>query len=166
MEDAEAPGQEMVISMAEEKIYTVPLGDAYDYVRTKRVRRAVKIVQQFVARHSKVAEKSVRVSNALNTVLWAKGIQKPPRRIKIKVVKEADVARAYLVDEQIKKPEPKKEAKAETPKPAEEAGKNAEAPKTEKPEAPKAAVPKVEKKAEKPAEAKPPAAPAVAEAKK
>ncbi|VVB99367.1 50S ribosomal protein L31e [uncultured archaeon] len=151
----------MVMHMADEKIYTVPLGDAYDYIRTKRVRRAVKIVQQFVARHSKVAEKNVRISNALNSVLWARGIQKPPRRIKIKVVKEADAAKAYLVDEQIKKPEPKKDEKKEAEAPKAEA--NAVAPKAAaKPETPKAEA----KKAEKPAEAKKAEAKPAAEAKK
>lgn len=101
----------------EEKIYTIPLGKAYDYIRTKRARRAVVIVQQFVARHSKVVPDGVRLSNALNSALWKRGIQKPPRKIKIKVVKEAEFAKAYLPEEQIKKPEPKKEkkeAKAET----------------------------------------------------
>lgn len=100
--------------MAEEKIYTVPLGKAYDYIRTKRTRRAVVLVQQFIARHSKVALKNVRVSNALNSVLWARSIQKPPRKIKIKVAKEGDIAKAYLVDEQVKKPEVEKEEKIET----------------------------------------------------
>lgn len=97
--------------MDAEKIYTVPFGKAYDYVRTKRARRAVVILQQFICRHSKVAIKNVRISNALNSVIWGQSIQKPPRRIKIKVAKEGDMAKAYLVDEQIKKPEPKKEAK-------------------------------------------------------
>lgn len=99
--------------MADEKIYTVPLGKAYDYVRTKRARRAVAIVGEFVARHAKVAGRDVRLSNALNSALWARGIQKPPRRIRIKVVKDGGLAKAYLQDEQIKKPEPKKEKKEE-----------------------------------------------------
>ncbi len=99
--------------MAEEKIYTVPLGKAYNYIRTKRTRRAVSLVKQFVSRHGKVAAADVRLSNALNSALWVRGVQKPPRKVKIKVTKEKGIAKAYLVEEEIKKPEPKKEAAAE-----------------------------------------------------
>ncbi|MDD5337156.1 MAG: 50S ribosomal protein L31e [Candidatus ainarchaeum sp.] len=95
--------------MADEKFYTIPLGDAFDYVRTKRVRRAVTMVRAFVSRHSKVDGEQVRLSEALNMALWRNGIQKPPRRIRIKVVKEGEFARAYLPEETVKKPEPKKE---------------------------------------------------------
>lgn len=87
--------------VSEEKIYTVPLGKAYDYIRTKRARRAIAIVQIFITKHSKVPAKNVRISNALNTILWANGIQKPPRKIKIKVVKDADFAYAYAINEKI-----------------------------------------------------------------
>ncbi len=140
--------------MADEKIYTIPLGKAFDYIRTKRARRAVSIVQAFVSRHSKVANDKVRVSNALNSVLWARGIQKPPRRVKVKIVKEEGMAEAYLVDEKIVKPAPKKEekaeakeeakpeAKAEAPKAAEAKPKEAKA----KPAAPKADAPAEAKK--------------------
>ncbi|MFA5076943.1 MAG: 50S ribosomal protein L31e [Candidatus Micrarchaeia archaeon] len=107
--------------MAEEKIYTIPLRDAFSYVRTKRVRRAVSIVRAFVSRHAKVDSGMVRVSEALNSVLWRNGIQKPPRRIKIKVVKEEGFARAYLPDEVVKKPEAKKEEKPKTAQEGKEA---------------------------------------------
>ena len=100
-------------NMADEKIYTIPLGKAYDYIRTKRVRRAITLVRQFVARHSKVAEKNVRLSNMLNAHMWERGVQKPPRRIKIKIVKDGTIARAYLADEKVAKAEEKKVA-AET----------------------------------------------------
>ena len=99
--------------MADEKFYTVPLGEAFEYVRTKRVRRAVKLMREFVARHGKVPAGDVRLSEALNMLLWARGIQKPPRKVKVKIVKEAGIAKAYLHDEKIAKPEAKKEQKAE-----------------------------------------------------
>ena len=144
--------------VAEERFYNVPLGDAYDYIRTKRVRRAVKIVQQFIARHTKTAIKNVRVSNVLNSLLWARGIQKPPRKIKIKVIMEGEIAKAYLVDEQIKKPEPKAEkskgAKEVKSSPAEA---KAEEVKKEAPSEKKAPQATAAKPAEKPASQKSPA---------
>lgn len=102
--------------MGEEKIYTVSLNKAFDYLRTKRVRRAVALLRKFVARHGKVAEKNVRISAKLNTLMWINGVQKPPRKVKIRVVKEGEIAKAYLHDEQVKKAEMKKEEKKETPK--------------------------------------------------
>lgn len=98
--------------MDEEKIYTVPLRKAYEYIRTKRTRRAVKLVKQFISKHSKIHIDDVKISGALNSMLWFRGIQKPPRKIRIKVVKGESGAKAYLIDEQIKKPEIKTEEKS------------------------------------------------------
>lgn len=99
-----------------ERIYNVPLGDAYLTTRVKATRRAVKILRQFIRRHAKVEEENVKLSNKLNSFIWSRGRKKPPRHVKIKVIKDGDVARAYLHDEKIeekkveeKKPEEKKE---------------------------------------------------------
>lgn len=119
--------------MAEEKVqrvYTVPLGKAYEYTRTKRARRSVDILRTFLARHMKVHPGFVRISEQVNEFIWARSMQKPPRRVKVSVVKENGLVKASLPDEKPKKSKVpvKKEKKAEA-KPAE---KKAEA-KTEKP---------------------------------
>lgn len=116
--------------MAElERIYTIPLGKAYDYSRAKRARRAVKIVRSFIQRHTKAED--VRISTKANELLFGRGMQKPPRKVKVRVVKEGGVARAYLADE---KPEEKKGEKPKE-KPQEagsgKAGAEKEAPKKE-----------------------------------
>ncbi|MEW6722695.1 MAG: 50S ribosomal protein L31e [Candidatus Micrarchaeota archaeon] len=113
-----------------ERIYTVPLGDAYEAVRQKRVPRAVKLLRAFIIRHMKADGEKVVLSGPLNSHLWARSIQKPPRRVKVRLVKDEGVIRAFLADE--KPEEPKKKAvapKKEEPKAAE---KKAE-PKPEKP---------------------------------
>lgn len=116
-----------------ERIYTVPLGDAYEAVRNKRVPRAVKMLRAFVARHMKADEERILLSTALNAHLWAHSIQKPPRRVKVRLVKEEDKITAYLADEKAEAPK-KAEKKAEAPKKEE---KKAEPKREEKP-APKA----------------------------
>lgn len=104
-----------------ERVYTVPLGEAYTTIRQKKAKRAVNLMQAFLQRHMK--SDNVRLSNALNALLWRDGIQKPPRRVRIKAIKdEAGMVRAYLVDEKV---EEKKEEK-----PAEKTTK--EVPKVEK----------------------------------
>ncbi len=129
-----------------ERIYTVPLGDAYGAVRNKRVPRAVKMLRAFVARHMKADEERILLSTALNAHLWARSIQKPPRRVKVRLVKEEDRITAYLADEKAeaagKKPEAKKEEKKAEPKKEEKAAPKAEK-KEEKP-APRAAEPRKE----------------------
>ncbi len=97
-----------------ERLYTIPLGKSYDYIRTKRAKRAVKIISEFVARHMKVEKENVKISSLVNNKVWEKGIQKPPRKIRVKVIKEKAVAYVLLPEEKLEKPE--KKAKKEEKK--------------------------------------------------
>lgn len=103
-----------------ERIYTVPLRKAFDYLRTRRVERAVKLMRAFMARHFKVEEKNVRISEGVNALLWRDSIQKPPRRIKIRGVLSDGRATAWLIGEEeqnkTKADEAKKKADAKAAK--------------------------------------------------
>jgi len=83
-----------------ERIYTIPLSKAYDYIRTRRTERAVKLLREFVARHMKVELEDVRISEGVNALLWRDSIQRPPRRVKVRVVKEGEMAKAWLPGEE------------------------------------------------------------------
>ena len=84
-----------------ERIYTIPLGDIYDVVRQKRGKRAVKFVREFAVRHMKAAE--AKISAGVNDLILRDGIQKPPRRIKVRIVKGDDaVAKVWLIGEEEK----------------------------------------------------------------
>ncbi|MBD3210600.1 50S ribosomal protein L31e [Candidatus Micrarchaeota archaeon] len=108
-----------------ERIYTVPLGGAYDVPRGKRVPRAVKLLREFASRHMKADGQRVRISEALNKYLWQRSIQKPPRNVKIRLVKEEEEIRAYLSDEKIEEPKKAEEKpKAEVKEKQEEKKKN------------------------------------------
>ena len=95
-----------------ERLYTVPLNKAYEYTRTKRARRTVKILKAYLNQHTKAKDVNIRLSNMLNSFIWSRGIEKPPRKVKIKVIKEGEMVKAYLHDEKIL--EPKKEVKEQT----------------------------------------------------
>lgn len=114
----------------EERIYTVPLGDAYEAVRNKRAPKAIKILRQFITKNMKATDERILLSGALNDYIWERSIQKPPRRVKIRVVKDTGKISAYLADEKIEKEVPKKaEAKkepAEKKEPVKEAPKKPE----------------------------------------
>ena len=74
----------------EERIYTVPLSRAWIGPRNKRTPRAVRILRRFILRHMKIDEDSLRISNEVNQHLWKRGIQKPPRKIRVRAVKSAE----------------------------------------------------------------------------
>ena len=122
-----------------ERIYTIPLGDAYEAVRNKRVPKAVKLMRTFIARHMKADGERIVLSQALNEYLWERSIQKPPRRVKVRLVKDEGAIRAYLPDEKPEEPKKKDEKKGEEKKAeAKKEEKKAEPRKEEKkPKAPK-----------------------------
>ena len=140
-----------------ERIYTIPLRDAYEHPRNKRGKRAVNIIQAFALRHMKADD--VRISEGVNSAILRDGIEKPPRRIKVRMVKGDDsLVRVWLIgeEEKIKEIADKKKKETEDKKKAEETAKKASDAKKEE-----------AKKAEdaKKAAAKP-AAPAAAQAAK
>jgi large subunit ribosomal protein L31e len=86
-EEGEAAKEE--IEVVEERIYTVPLRHTWVVTaRGKRAPRAARDVRAFVARHMKAEE--VAVSDEVNAALWKRGINKPPRKIKIRAVKDKE----------------------------------------------------------------------------
>jgi len=99
-----------------ERIYTVPLGDAYEQTRNKRVPRAVKILRTFIGRHMKAEDERILISESLNKFLWVRSIQKPPRRVKVRLIKDDGVIRAYLSDEKVEEPKKKEAPKSEAKK--------------------------------------------------
>jgi len=81
----------------EERIYTIPLRDVINKsVRNKRAPRAIKKIKQFLKRHMKA--EIVKIDNELNEKVWARGIQKPPARVRVKAVKEGNVVIATLAE--------------------------------------------------------------------
>ena len=76
--------------IVEERIYTVPLSRAWIGPRNKRAPRAIRILRNFIMRHMKVDEDSLKISNEVNERVWSRGIQKPPRKIRIRAVKNRE----------------------------------------------------------------------------
>ena len=99
-----------------ERIYTIPLGKAYDAVRNKRTPRAVKIIRAFIERHMKADGEKITLSEALNRHLWMRSIMKPPRRVKVRLIKDEGRISAYLSDEKIEEKKEKAGAKKEEKK--------------------------------------------------
>jgi len=89
--------------IVEEKFYTISLGKAWIAVPKKRAPRAMKIIKDFVKRHMKFEAreeleeeeeeeepKRLVVSNEVNERVWRRGIQKPPRKVRVRAAKDKD----------------------------------------------------------------------------
>ncbi|MBI4399498.1 50S ribosomal protein L31e [Candidatus Micrarchaeota archaeon] len=101
-----------------ENVYTVSLSGAYEENRRERTIKAVEILRRFLARHSKVEEENVKISNDLNSVVWEYGMERPPRSVKVVTTKDekgnilADLFKEPKTDEK-KDTKPKKKVKGE-----------------------------------------------------
>jgi large subunit ribosomal protein L31e len=88
-EKEEGEAEEEEIEVVEEKIYTIPLRSLWVVTpRGRRAPRAVRDVRDFVSRHMKAEE--VAMSNEISSAIWSRGINKPPRKIKVRAVKDKE----------------------------------------------------------------------------
>ncbi|MFW9870150.1 MAG: 50S ribosomal protein L31e [Candidatus Thorarchaeota archaeon] len=94
-EEVEPEEEEEII---DERIYTVPLRKAYwTGSRLRRSNKAVKVLREFVERHMKPEE--LLIQPEVNERIWARGIQKPPRRVRIRATKNSEnLVRVYLAE--------------------------------------------------------------------
>lgn len=90
--------EELEEDIVEERFYTIPLGKAWISKRKKRAPKAGKIVRTFVMKHMKVRTEveeeeepeRIVIDNEVNEKLWSRGIEKPPRKIRVRVVKDKE----------------------------------------------------------------------------
>lgn len=95
----EAEEEEEIV---EERIYTVPLGKAWILPGRKRAPRAMRMLRSFIVKHMKLdVHKEVEgeeeeelakliISNEVNLRVWNRGIEKPPRKVRVRAAKDKD----------------------------------------------------------------------------
>jgi len=85
-----------------EREYVIPLRNKWKKVpRYKRVNKAIKAIKEFLVRHMGISGRDlnkVRLDKYLNEFVWARGIRKPPIKIKVRAIKEGDIVRAELFE--------------------------------------------------------------------
>ncbi len=79
-----APEEEII----DERIYTIPLAKARRGPRNKWAKKSVRYLREFMTRHFK--PESLVISQEVNQRIWERGIQKPPRKLKVRVTKNID----------------------------------------------------------------------------
>ena len=82
--EEEAPKEEII----DERIYIVPLVKARRGPRTKWANKSVRYLKEFMQRHFK--PEALIISQEVNEAIWARGIQKPPRKLKLRATKNID----------------------------------------------------------------------------
>ena len=77
--------------MAEtERVYTIPLDAAKRVPRWRRSNRAISEIRSYLAKHMKAPEDMVKIDKSLNEVVWARGNEKPPLKLRVRAVKFDD----------------------------------------------------------------------------
>jgi large subunit ribosomal protein L31e len=102
-EEAKPPPREEKVEeeeIVEERIYTVPLGKCWIVPPNKRAPKAMRIIRGFVVKHMKLEKrgegeeeeeaKRLVISNDVNERVWMRGIEKPPRKIRIRAAKDKE----------------------------------------------------------------------------
>lgn len=102
-EEGKKPKKELEEDIVEERFYTIPLRRAWIRPPKQRTPRAMRIIRSFVEKHMKIGvtkeaeeetdeekEERLIISAELNEKVWLRGIEKPPRRIKVRVVKDSE----------------------------------------------------------------------------
>ena len=87
--------------IVEERTYTIPLGKALVRPPKKRAPRAMQMVKAFVTKHMKLEMRveeeeekgelpALIISKEINEKIWSRGIEKPPRKIRVRAAKDKD----------------------------------------------------------------------------
>lgn len=94
----EKPEEEEIV---EERIYTIPLGKAWIMPPRKRTPRAMRMIRAFITKHMKLEAKKegeeeeeeppkLVITNEVNEKLWERGVEKPPRKIRVRAAKDKE----------------------------------------------------------------------------
>ncbi|HUK85850.1 MAG TPA: 50S ribosomal protein L31e [Candidatus Acidoferrum sp.] len=87
--------------IVEERTYTVPLSRALVRPPKKRAPRAIQLLKIFITKHMKLEMKvseeeeeeelpQLIISQEVNEKIWNRGIEKPPRKIRVRAAKDKD----------------------------------------------------------------------------
>lgn len=72
------------------QIFTIPLNKAKGVPRSKRAKRAITEIKDYIKRHLKAAEEDIWIDHRLNEKVWSRGIQNPPSKIKVRTIEFED----------------------------------------------------------------------------
>ena len=87
-----------------ENIYTIPFYPRLNKTAPyKRTPRAIRLLKEYIFKHTKAD--FIVITNELNEFMWKRGIQKPPRKVKVRAIVETideeKIATVELIHERV-----------------------------------------------------------------
>jgi large subunit ribosomal protein L31e len=70
------------------RVYTINLGKAWITPQYKRTDRVINMIKEFAKKHMKSEE--IKIDQDLNRQIWKRGKTNPPRKVRVKMVKDED----------------------------------------------------------------------------
>jgi len=98
-EAAKAKKKKEEEEVVEEKTYTIPLGKALIMPPRKRAPRAMHMIRSYVVKHMKIPSRAeeedeepptLTITKEVNERIWDRGIEKPPRKIRVRATKDKE----------------------------------------------------------------------------
>src|SRR5689334_12101460 len=84
------------------RLYTINLGKAWITPQYRRTDRVINIVKEFAKRHMKTDE--IKIDQDLNSQIWSRGKTNPPRKVRVKMVKDEEDTVIVSLFEILKEP--------------------------------------------------------------
>ena len=70
------------------RIYTINFSKAWLTPKHKRTDRVVNMIREFAIKHMKSSQ--IKIDQELNRYIWEKGKTNPPRKVRVRIVKDED----------------------------------------------------------------------------
>ena len=70
------------------RIYTINFSKAWLTPKHKRTDRVINMIKEFAIKHMKSSQ--IKIDQELNRYIWEKGKTNPPRKVRVRIVKDED----------------------------------------------------------------------------
>lgn len=70
------------------RIYTINFSKAWLTPKHKRTDRVINMIKEFATKHMKSSQ--IKIDQELNRYIWEKGKTNPPRKVRVRIVKDDD----------------------------------------------------------------------------
>lgn len=85
-----------------ERVYTINLYKEWKKVPVwKRTKKSIKAIKEFLSRHMKTSPNKIKIDNWVNREIWKNSIKNPPKKIRIKAIKDE---KGFIKVELLEKP--------------------------------------------------------------
>jgi large subunit ribosomal protein L31e len=84
------------------RIYNINLGKCWDTPKYRRTDRVINMIKEFAVRN--MDSQRIKIDQDLNRFIWARGKTNPPRKVRVRMIKDDDdtvIVSSYTDSKQI-----------------------------------------------------------------